>query len=94
MLTTIEDALEQIGTKKVDKVNECLETGKKLILKRQKLVRITDREEDGWEVVNCYVSDDLASDSNDENVWQRQGGRHLHVRRSLSRNAKKRGKLE
>ena len=29
-------------------------------------MRIPDREEDGWEVVECYLYDDRASDSEDE----------------------------
>ena len=45
---------------------EELENGKKIILKRQKLIRLADREENGWHVVKEYVADDLASDSDDE----------------------------
>ena len=48
------------------KAKEAVEEGKKLIHKRQKLIRIADREEDGWEVIKCYQSDALASDSDDE----------------------------
>ena len=29
-------------------------------------MRIPDREEDGWEVVECYLYDDRASDSEDK----------------------------
>ena len=43
-----------------------MKEGKALIFKQQKLMRIADREEDGWEVVKCYLSDDLTSDSEDE----------------------------
>jgi len=51
----------------LDKVKDKLEEGKKLVYKRQKLIRIADREEDGcWEVVKCYLSDNLADDSEDE----------------------------
>ena len=50
-----------------DKAKEVVEEGKTLICKRQKLIRIADREEDGWEVIKCYQSDALASDSDDEN---------------------------
>ena len=32
----------------------------------KKLISITDKEEHGWEVVKCYLSDDLASDSDNE----------------------------
>ena len=32
----------------------------------KKLVPIPEREEDGWEVVKCYLANDLALDSDDE----------------------------
>ena len=32
----------------------------------KKLIPISDREDDGWDVVKCYLADDLASDSDDE----------------------------
>ena len=50
----------------ISRCQEKLKEGKALILKQQKLIRIVDREEDGWEVVKCYLSNDLASDSEDE----------------------------
>ena len=43
----------------------------KIILKQQQLLRIADREEDLWEVVKCYLSGDLASDSDDEKQLSR-----------------------
>ena len=39
---------------------------KELIRKRQKLIRIADKSADGWRVVDEYVSDELASGSEDE----------------------------
>ena len=36
------------------------------IANRQKLIKIADRAELGWVVVEAYESDDLASDSEDE----------------------------
>ena len=32
----------------------------------KKLIPIPEREEDGWEVVKCYLANDLALDSDDE----------------------------
>ena len=51
---------------KIERCQENLAEGKKIILKQQKLLRIADRGEDGWEVVKCYLSDELAPDSEDE----------------------------
>ena len=47
------------------------------------MLRIADREENGWEVVKCYLSDDLASDSVDEK-------QHSRARREAAANKKKR----
>ena len=62
----IGEAISAIEKGKIERYQEKLAEGKKIILKQQKLLRIADREEDGWEVVECYLSDDLASDSKDE----------------------------
>ena len=48
------------------------------------MLRITDREEDGWQVVKCYLSDDLASDSEEEKQLSR-------ARREAAVNKKKGG---
>ena len=37
-----------------------------MIHKRQKLIKIVDRYKDGWQVVEEYESDELASNSEDE----------------------------
>ena len=39
---------------------------KKKIRKRQELVKLTDKNKDGWLVLQKYESDDLASKSEDE----------------------------
>ena len=36
------------------------------IQERQKLIRIADRSDYGWDVVQEYISDELAADSDDE----------------------------
>ena len=66
ILETIEEAIEAIGDKDLDAAKKSLEAGRKLILKQQKLVKMADREENGWEVVRHYLSDDLADDADDE----------------------------
>ena len=48
----------------IAKAKDLLDQGKNLIKKRIKLLRIADRED--WDTVKEYVSDDLASDTEDE----------------------------
>ena len=40
--------------------------GKQLVKKRQTLIKIADRNKEGWRLVQEYESDDLAADSKDE----------------------------
>ena len=49
-----------------DEVKRLANEGKEKIRKRQKLVKLADRNKDGWLVVQQYESDDLASNSEDE----------------------------
>ena len=59
-------AKEAIEEKELEAAKEEIESGITLIQKQQKLIRIADREENGWEVVKHYLSDDLADNSDDE----------------------------
>ena len=59
---------EAIGNKELDLAKATLETGKSILTKQQKFIRIADREENGWEIVQHCLSDELASDSDDENA--------------------------
>ena len=43
-----------------------LKEGRALIAERQKLIKIADRSELGWAVVNEYTADELAANSDDE----------------------------
>ena len=69
----------------IERCQEKLKEGIALIFKQQKLIRIANREEDGWEVVKCYLSDDLASDSEDK--------KQLNKARREAASNKKKGKL-
>ena len=62
----MEKALTCINNGEINAGNQHLQRGKQLVAKRQKLVRLADREDDGWYFVKEYVSDKLASDSEDE----------------------------
>ena len=61
----IGEVISAIEKGKIERYQEKLAEGKNSILKQQKLLRIADREDDGWDVVKCYLSDGLASDSED-----------------------------
>ena len=68
----------------MEKIGEAISAIEKIERwKQQKLLRIADREEEGWEVMKCYLSDDLASDSEDEKQLFR-------ARREAAANKKKR----
>ena len=49
---------------RLEKAQEHIQKGKAACLARLKLIRIADR--DGWDAANCYLTDDLASDTDDE----------------------------
>ena len=51
----------------MERAKERLSSGKNLIYKKLKHIKLADREDLGWQVVKFYESDDLASDSEDEN---------------------------
>ena len=71
VIESIEEAIAAIGTKQLDAAKSSLEAGMKILSKQQKLIRLADREENGWEVARYYDSDDLASDSEDEKAINR-----------------------
>ena len=82
ILQKIDDAMNVIEKGHIERCQERLKEGKTLILKQQKLIRIAERGEDGWEVVKCYLSDDLSSDSEDEKQLIRLVGRQLLTKRN------------
>ena len=49
-----------------DRIRSLALEARQLLRKRQKLIKITDKSKDGWQVVAEYESDELASDSEDE----------------------------
>ena len=66
VLEKFESALESLGHNQVDKAKEALKEGIALVQQRIKLIRIADKSEFGWETVNQYEADELASDSEDD----------------------------
>lgn len=63
-LAKLKPASEQ-ETAPLKAATEELQEGTKAIHTRQKLIRIADRSELGWQVVEAYESDELASDDED-----------------------------
>ena len=61
ILTRIDDS-----TSSPADIHKLVAEGKLIIRKSRKLIKIADKNRDGWPVVREYESDDLASDSEDE----------------------------
>ena len=66
ILEKMDAAVRSIEKKDLEAAKKYIGEGKNIVTKDQKLICIADREENGWEVVRHYLSDDLASDSDDE----------------------------
>ena len=64
VMADLDEAIDHLEEEDYAKVRESLEQGKKKLTRRIKLIRIADRN--GWPTVEEYLSDDLASDSDDE----------------------------
>ena len=65
-IDSVFDRIRSANDSKNKQVDDLANEGKELIRKRQKLIRISDKSADGWKVVDEYVSDELASGSEDE----------------------------
>lgn len=59
-------ASSSAGATALDKAKEAVKEGTELLQKRQKLIKLADRSEYGWDLVKEYESDELAADSDDE----------------------------
>ena len=68
----------------MERAKERLSSGKNLIYKKSKHIKLADREDLGWQVVKFYESDDLTSDSEDEKYINR-------AKREATAASKKRG---
>ena len=59
------------GATALEKAKEAATAGTELISRRQKLLKLADRSELGWAVVEEYIDDDLAEDSEDQKRIER-----------------------
>ena len=66
IIEKIEEGIKAIDREDLSAAKTAMEEGKKILTKQQKLICLADREDNGWTVVKHYLSDDLASDTDDE----------------------------
>ena len=66
VLDKVEQAIEDIDKIKFELAKQKLEEGKKLLLKRIKVIKLADRED--WLTAKLYLKDDLADNSEDEKL--------------------------
>ena len=79
----------QLKKGKIERCQEKLAECKKITLKQHKFMKIANREEDGWEVVKCYLSDDLASDSKHLSRARRKAAVTKRKRKQISKKIKR-----
>ena len=66
VLDKFDEASGALASKSYDKVKAALKEGTVIVSKRVKAIKLADKSEFGWQTVNEYLSDELASDSDDE----------------------------
>ena len=59
----------------LDRAEKELKEGMNLLIHRQKVIKLADRSEAGWTVVEEYEGDDLADDSEDERRMEKAEGK-------------------
>ena len=63
---TLDNAKSAAQKSQLEKVKSELDEGEKLLLERQKHIRLVDKSESGWFTVEEYKKHDLAENSDDE----------------------------
>ena len=83
VLEKFESAIDALDQSRIEKARDTLKEGMDLVLHQIKLVRIADKSEFGWETVNKYEADELASDSEGDKSIYRLERRQKRRRPSL-----------
>ena len=71
------------------KAMKAIENILELIQKRQKLIKLADKSEGGWLVVQEYEQEELADDSDDEKRIRKAQAQAVRKKKELSKNNKK-----
>ena len=87
VLDKLESAKDALNVNATSKAKTAIEEGIALVTKRMKVIKIADKSQYSWATVQEYLSDELASDSEDEKRLfrsERGGQRRKLIRRRRS----------
>ena len=74
MLDKFDEASDALKAKSYDKVKAALDSGTEVVSKRIKVIKMADKSDFGWSMVNEYLWDELASNSDDKKKDVQGGG--------------------
>ena len=67
VLDKLDEASDTLKQKSYEKVKVALESNTELVSNCGEAIKLADKSEFGWVTVNEYLSDELVSDSDDDN---------------------------